>query len=53
MRRLKLIPGLVSIILAGIIFIFGSGLKVFYSGGFFLLLGIILLLNARKEVKKQ
>jgi hypothetical protein len=50
-KNLPLLFAIACFVVALLIFLFGSGLKVIYSGGFFILLGIILLLNAKRKDK--
>jgi hypothetical protein len=47
MKKVPLIIALGCFFIALIIILFGSGLKVIYSGGFFIILGIVLLVNAK------
>ena len=49
MRKSLLIPGILSLVVAVIIFVFGAGLRVLYSGAFFIMLGILLILRARRS----
>ena len=48
MRVKLMLPGLVCLALAAVIFIFADGHRRLYSGGFFAILGVVLLLNARR-----
>ena len=47
MNRFQLVMGLICLVLAVVILIFADGLRRWYSGGFFLLLGVVMLLGAR------
>lgn len=47
MKNLNLILGIAFLVLAVVVFVLADGARRWYSGGFFALLGIILLLNAR------
>jgi hypothetical protein len=49
MRMSSLVLGLVFLILAVVIFIFADGPRRFYSGGFFLILAVFLLVSSRKR----
>ncbi len=49
MRKAPMILGIVFLVLAVAVFLFGTGMRVLYSGGFFVLLGIVLLLNAKRS----
>ena len=46
MKKLPLITGILSLILAVIVFIFADGAKRIYSGGFLAILGIVQLYTA-------
>jgi hypothetical protein len=48
-----LIPAVACFAVAAVIVLFGEGLRVVYSGGFFLLMGIIMLINARRSGKSK
>ena len=48
MRKTYMIPAIGCFAVAAVIVIFGEGLRVVYSGGFFLLMGVIMLINARR-----
>jgi hypothetical protein len=47
MKRTQLIVGLTCLALSIVIFILADGLRRYYSGGFFLLLAVVFLVNAR------
>ena len=47
MPKLSVVLGIAFLILAVVIFVLADGARRFYSGGFFAMLGIILLLNAK------
>jgi hypothetical protein len=49
MKKPELFIALIWFVIALIIFIFGSGLRVIYSGGFFIMLGIVTLISARRK----
>jgi putative Ca2+/H+ antiporter (TMEM165/GDT1 family) len=51
-RTTPLIFAIVSFILAAVIFIFADGARRWYSGGFFLIIGVALLLNAKRSSEK-
>jgi len=46
LHKKALIIGIVFLILAAVVFVFADGARRYYSGGFFALLGIVLILNA-------
>lgn len=46
MQKMAIVSGVICILLAALIFIFADGLRRYYSGGFFLLIGIVMLLQA-------
>jgi uncharacterized membrane protein len=48
MNRFALIGGILSLIIAVIVFIFADGLRRYYSGIFFLFIGVYLLLQSRR-----
>jgi len=52
MRKLPLVLAVASFVLAIIIFVFAEGARSIYSGAFFVLIGIVLLLNARRGERK-
>jgi len=47
MKKLPLYTAVGCFLIALIIILFASGLKVIYSSGFFIILGIVLLVNAK------
>ena len=49
MSKLALTTRIVCIILAIIIFVFADGLRRWYSGAFFAIMGIIILLNGLRR----
>jgi hypothetical protein len=46
MFNLALITGILCVVLSVVVFLFADGLRRWYSGLFFLLIGIVMLLNA-------
>jgi hypothetical protein len=48
-RRLNLTLAIVSFILAIIVFVFAEGARSIYSGLFFVVVGVVLLANARRQ----
>ena len=46
MRNVALVSGVLFVVLAVIVFVFADGLRRWYSGAFFALLGVVTLLNA-------
>ena len=48
LRKLALTVGPASLVLAVVILVFADGLRRWYSGLFFALIGVALLLNARR-----
>jgi hypothetical protein len=53
MKKGSLILGLAFLVLATVIFIFAEGLKRYYSGGFFLLLAIVLFLTEHVRYRNK
>ena len=53
MRRLPLVLAIVSFVLAFIVIAFSGGDRSVYSGLFFILLGVVLLVNARQRDEKS
>jgi len=49
MKKLPLLIAIGCFLVALIIILFGSGLKVIYSSGLFIILGIVLLINAKNK----
>lgn len=49
MTRWTTIAALLSLVLAVVIFVLADGARRWYSGGFFLLLGLALLRSARRK----
>ena len=47
MKKVPLAAGIACFVLALIIFIFASGLQRFYSGPFFVMIGVVMAWNAR------
>lgn len=52
MRNTPVILAIVSFILAAVIFIFADGARRWYSGTFFVLVGVAILLNAKRSSQK-
>lgn len=52
-RLIILATAILSLLFAIIIFTFAEGLRRWYSGGFFALIGIFMLVNARRWRNKQ
>jgi uncharacterized membrane protein len=50
-NKFKLFFGVCCIVLAIVIFVYGSGLRVVYSGGFFTLIGLYAIYTAVKNIK--
>lgn len=48
LQKTYLILGIFSIFIAAIIFVFGDGLRRWYSGIFFVILGFVLIGNAKR-----
>jgi uncharacterized membrane protein len=48
MSKMALVVGILGILLALIVFVFADGLRRWYSGIFFAVLGIVMLINARR-----
>ena len=53
MKRFPLVMGLACLALAIVIFIFADGLRRFYSGGFFLVMAIVLLRASRRTATEN
>ena len=49
MRNLPFVLAIASFILAIVVFIYGGGARSIYGGVFFVLIGIVLLTNARRK----
>lgn len=52
MRRLPLVLGVASFLLAFSVLAFAGGARSIYSGLFFVVLGVVFLANARRTDKK-
>jgi hypothetical protein len=48
MHKFSVIAAVVCFALTAVIILYGEGLRVVYSGGFFALMGIVMLVNARR-----
>jgi hypothetical protein len=48
MSKLSLVTGLLCVVLAIVILVFAEGLRRWYSGLFFALIGVLSLVNARR-----
>ena len=46
MNKVTLFSGILCIVLALIVFVFADGLRRWYSGVFFAIIGVVMLLNA-------
>ena len=53
LNKIHVIIGIGCLLVALAIIIFGSGLRILYSGGFFVLLGIFLFIRVIRDKKKQ
>jgi hypothetical protein len=51
MKTTALILGIVFLIIAALIYIFGTGLRVVYSGGFFTVVGVLAIIYSRRRKK--
>lgn len=47
MSKTQLVIGVICLALAAVIFVFAEGARRIYSGGFFTVVGAVVLLNAR------
>jgi len=47
MSKTQLAIGVICLVLAAVIFVFAEGARRIYSGGFFTVIGVVMLLNAR------
>jgi len=52
LQKTFLIFGIFSFFIAAVIFVFGDGLRRWYSGIFFVILGVALIANAKRPGKK-
>ena len=52
LQKTFLIFGIFSFFIAAVIFVFGDGLRRWYSGIFFVILGVVLIGNAKRLGKK-
>lgn len=52
LQKTHLILGIFSFFIAAIIFVFGDGLRRWYSGIFFVILGVVLIGNAKRLGRK-
>ena len=52
MRKLPLVLGIVSLLLAIIVLIVAHGARSIYSGLFFVVIGVVMLVNARRSERK-
>jgi uncharacterized membrane protein len=48
MSKYALIGGILSLIIAVIVFVFADGYRRYYSGIFFVIMGVVLLLQTRR-----
>jgi hypothetical protein len=48
MSKSALVVGILGVVMAVIVFVFADGLRRWYSGIFFAVLGIVMLINARR-----
>ena len=53
MKRFPLVMGLACLALAIVIFVFADGLRRFYSGGFFLVMAIVLIRASRQAATEN
>jgi len=52
MRKLPLVLAILSFLVAIIVFIFVDGARSIYSGVFFAVIGVVLLVNARRSERR-
>jgi len=52
MHKLSRLLGVISALLAVVIFVFAGGARSIYSGSFFVVLAVVLLANARRGQRK-
>jgi len=52
LQKTFLIFGIFSFFIAAVIFLFGDGLRRWYSGIFFVTMGVVLIANAKRLGKK-
>jgi hypothetical protein len=48
MSKTAIVLGILCLVLAAVILVFADGLRRWYSGGFFALMGVVMLVNARR-----
>ena len=53
LQKTSLIVAILCFAVATVIVLFGEGLRVVYSGGFFVLMGIVMLVNSRRGWKNK
>ena len=51
MKTAALILGIAFLVIAALIYIFGTGLRVVYSGGFFTVVGVLAIIYSRRKKK--
>jgi len=51
MKTAALMLGIVFLIIAALIYILGTGLRVVYSGGFFTVVGVLVIIYSRRRKK--
>ena len=51
MKTAALILGIAFLVIAALIYIFGTGLRVVYSGGFFTVAGVLAIIHSRRRKK--
>jgi len=53
LRKTPLFLGIISFVLAVVIFLFGKGARRMYSGIFFVIIGVAIMANARRGAQKR
>jgi hypothetical protein len=53
MKNVQLITGVVFLLLGIVIFVLVSDMRAIYSGGFFIILGIYLIIKSRGDSNKE
>jgi hypothetical protein len=51
MEKAALILGIVFLVIAALIYILATGARVIYSGGFFTVVGVLLIIYSRRKKK--
>lgn len=52
MRKMNVVVGILSVVAAVVIFVFADGARRWYSGIFFVILAVVMLVSARSKPQK-